>query len=159
MNLTRWISQKQIQIIFHFEKNINLDFVLYGPFYIIGPMSALVTSWKKCVSIILILYFQKFYGIFLIRLSDEMLNQGPDSLWSLKIPWHFSLRVGVYPWCPGQIPTTGPCQSWPPNNPHPLDWLYLSLSSPPVAGVWWAHWRRRPVAAVASTTPHPPIWL
>ncbi len=32
-----------------------------------------------------------------------------------------------------------PCQSWPPNNPHPLDWLYDSLSSPPVAGVWWAH--------------------
>ncbi len=24
------------------------------------------------------------------RLSDETLNQGPDSLWSLKIPWHFS---------------------------------------------------------------------
>ncbi len=36
-------------------------------------------------------------------------------------------------------PTTGPCQSWPPNNPHPLDRLYDSLSSPPVAGVWWAH--------------------
>ncbi len=26
-----------------------------------------------------------------------------------------------------------------PNNPHPLDWLYDSLSSPPVTGVWWAH--------------------
>jgi len=25
-----------------------------------------------------------------ICLSDEMLNRGPDSLWSLKIPWHFS---------------------------------------------------------------------
>ncbi len=25
--------------------------------------------------------------------------------------------------------STGPCQSWPPNNPHPLDWLYLSLLS------------------------------
>ncbi len=49
------------------------------------------------------------------------------------------------------IATTGPCQSWPPNNPHPLDWLYLSLSSPPVADVWWAHWRRCPVAAVASS--------
>ncbi len=42
--------------------------------------------------------------------------------------------------CSGQIPSTGPCQSWPPNNPYPFDWL--SLSSPPVAGVWWAHWRR-----------------
>ncbi len=27
----------------------------------------------------------------------------------------------------------------------------MSLSSPPVAGVWWAHWRRCPVAAVASS--------
>ncbi len=44
-----------------------------------------------------------------------------------------------------------PCQSWPPNNPHPLDWLYDSPSSPPVAGVWWAHWRLCPVAAVASS--------
>ncbi len=24
------------------------------------------------------------------RLSDETLKQGPDSLWSIKIPWHFS---------------------------------------------------------------------
>ncbi len=23
------------------------------------------------------------------RPSDETLNRGPDSLWSLKIPWHF----------------------------------------------------------------------
>ncbi len=45
----------------------------------------------------------------------------------------------------------GPCQSWPPNNLHPLDWLYDSLSSPPVAGVWWAHWRRCPVAAITSS--------
>ncbi len=34
---------------------------------------------------------------------------------------------------------------------HTLDCLYVSLSSPPVAGVWWAHWRRCPVAAVASS--------
>ncbi len=27
----------------------------------------------------------------------------------------------------------------------------ISLSSPPAAGVWWAHWRRCPVAAVASS--------
>ncbi len=25
--------------------------------------------------------------------------------------------------------STGPCKSWPPNNPHPLDWLYDSLLS------------------------------
>ncbi len=53
--------------------------------------------------------------------------------------------------CPGQIPSTGPCQSWPPKHPHPLDWLYDSLSSPPVAGVWWVHWRRCIVAAVTSS--------
>ncbi len=75
---------------------------------------------------------------------------------------------GVTPWCPGQIPSTGLCQSWPPNNPHPLDWLYDSLSSPPVAGVWWAHWRRCPVAAVVLSKwmlhtgggwGDPPTWL
>ncbi len=63
----------------------------------------------------------------------------------------FTRRVGVWPRCPGQIPSTGPCQLWPPNNPHPLDWLYDSLSSPPVAGVWRAHWHRFPVAAIASS--------
>ncbi len=35
----------------------------------------------------------------------------------------------MYPLCPGQIPSTGPCQSWPPNNPHPLDWLYWRFST------------------------------
>ncbi len=30
-------------------------------------------------------------------------------------------------------------------------WASLSRNSPPVAGVWWAHWRRCPVAAVASS--------
>ncbi len=30
------------------------------------------------------------YSVKKHRLSDEMLKQGPDSLWSLKIPWHFS---------------------------------------------------------------------
>ncbi len=59
----------------------------------------------------------------------------------------------------------------PPNNPYPLDWLYDSLSSPPVAGVWWTHtldwlndslssppvagvwwvhWRRCPLAAISD---------
>ncbi len=52
--------------------------------------------------------------------------------------------VGMYPLCPGQIPTTGPC------TPHglliiPIHLIdYDSLSSPPVAGVWWAHWHRCP---------------
>ncbi len=79
----------------------------------------------------------------------------PRSWLSVVIKNPMALLVksrGVSPVYPGQIPTTGPCQSWPRNNPHPLDWLYDSLSSPPVAGVWWAHWRRSPVAAVAKTT-------
>ncbi len=29
-------------------------------------------------------------ALLFIRPSDETLNRGPDSLWSLKIPWHFS---------------------------------------------------------------------
>ncbi len=60
---------------------------------------------------------------------------------------------------------------WPPYNPHPLDWLCDSLSFPPVAGVWWAHCCRCPVAAFASSkwmlhtgagwgeTPPPPLWV
>ncbi len=70
--------------------------------------------------------------------------------WSCRFAlYNIRKIVGIYKYL--QIPTTSPCQSWPPNNPHPLDWLYLSLSSPPVTGVWWAHWRRCPVAAVASS--------
>ncbi len=53
---------------------------------------------------------------------------------------------------------------------HPLDWLNDSLSSPPVAGVWWAHWRRCPVAAIRNHSSGcctlvvveerpPPTWL
>ncbi len=34
---------------------------------------------------------------------------------------------------------------------HLIGSISLSLSSPPVAGVWWAHWCRCPVAAVASS--------
>ncbi len=29
-------------------------------------------------------------SLLFIRPSDETLNRGPGSLWSLKIPWHFS---------------------------------------------------------------------
>ncbi len=35
--------------------------------------------------------------------SDETLNRGPDSLWSLKIPGCLSKRVEVWPRHPGQI--------------------------------------------------------
>ncbi len=80
------------------------------------------------------------------RLSDETLNRGPDSLWSLKIT--MALLVKSRGVTPVSWPNSLHYQSWPPNNPHPLDWLYDSLSSPPVAGVWWAHWRRCAVAAV-----------
>ncbi len=53
--------------------------------------------------------------------------------------------------------------------PIPLIGSILTLSSPLVAGVWWAHWHRCPVAAVASSKwmlhigggwgEIPPIWL
>ncbi len=81
--------------------------------------------------------------------SDETLNQGPDTLWSLKIPG-----------CPlkksrGVTPASWPNSpidlwpSWPPNHPHTLiDFITLS----PLhqwAGVYWAFWRT--MAAVTSS--------
>ncbi len=50
--------------------------------------------------------------------------------------------------------------SWPSTLHWPLSIIHLigsiSLSSPPVAGVWWAHWRHCPVAVVASSRRDPP---
>ncbi len=87
-----------------------------------------------------------------------------STCWIRTLTWHRAAGLSSqsssgYVCCPHWITTVYiisahqncPCQSWPPNNTHPLDWLYDSLSSPPVAGVWWAHWRRCPVAAVASS--------
>ncbi len=34
-------------------------------------------------------YWRGHYTVKKHRFSDETLNRGPDSLWSLKIPWHF----------------------------------------------------------------------
>ncbi len=39
--------------------------------------------------------------------------------------------------------------SWPPNHPHILIGFIHSVSSPPVAGVWWAFWHT--MAAVTSS--------
>ncbi len=44
-----------------------------------------------------------------------------------KNPMVLLVKSRGEPRCPGQIPTTGPCQSWPPNNPHWTE-LVLSLS-------------------------------
>ncbi len=72
-------------------------------------------------------------------LSDEMLNRGPDSLWSLKIPGCTSKKSrGVTPVSWPNFPI-GPSQSWPPNHPHTLIG-FITVFSPPVAGVWWAFW-------------------
>ncbi len=60
------------------------------------------------------------------RPSDETLNRGPDSLWSLKIPeCPLKKRVGVLPWHPGQICPLA-------SDHHglliiPIHWLALSL--------------------------------
>ena len=52
------------------------------------------------------------------RLSDETLNRGPDSLWSLKIPGCPSKKSrGLTPASWPNLPT-GLCPSWPPNPPH-----------------------------------------
>ncbi len=83
--------------------------------------------------------------------SDETLNRGPDSLWSLKIPGCLSKRVEVWPRHPGQICPLA-------SDHHglltiPIYWLASSLcllsTSKLVCGVWWAFWRT--MAAVASS--------
>ncbi len=61
------------------------------------------------------------------RISDWW---SPDTLWSLKIPWH-------QPWCPGQFPPLALVNHGLLIIPIHLILLYDSLSSPPVAGVWW----------------------
>ncbi len=52
------------------------------------------SSWRYVTSCLTykILVLPVFLNILdaHVRLSDETLNWGPDSLWSLKIPWHFS---------------------------------------------------------------------
>ncbi len=59
-----------------------------------------------------------------------MLNRGPDTMWSLKIPWCLSKRVikksrGVTPASWSNFPI-GLWPSWPTNNPH-ICWLASSL--------------------------------
>ncbi len=70
------------------------------------------------------------------RLSDETLNRGPDSLWSLKIPGcsskkNVNVSRGVTPasWPNSPI---GLWPSWPLNHPHTLIG-FISVSSPPVS--------------------------
>ncbi len=66
------------------------------------------------------------------RPSDETLNRGPDSLWSLKIPGCPSIKSrGVTPasWPNSPI---GLWPSWPPNHPHTLIG-FITVSSPPVS--------------------------
>ncbi len=58
----------------------------------------------------------------------SLLEQAPDWLTGHKYPPKFRFF--------NSRELRDPYQSWLPNNPHPLDWLYDSLSSPPVAGVW-----------------------
>ncbi len=67
--------------------------------------------------------------------GDTIMSKTLSFGWDVKLrSWLSLIKSRGVTRCPGQIPSTGPCQSWPPNNPHPLYWLYDSLSSPPVAG-------------------------
>ncbi len=58
-------------------------------------------------------------------LSDETLNRGPDSLWSLKIPGCPS-KKSVTPASWTNLPI-GFWLSWPPNHPH-IYWLVRARS-------------------------------
>ncbi len=75
---------------------------------------------------LLIFFFVNVHRFSLNICMDPLtLHAGPFRVpgTPFENPWRFTFNQGQ------SIPTTGPCQSWPPNNPHPLDWLYLSLSS------------------------------
>ncbi len=50
-----------------------LQFLVYLPILSLSPNSEFISPNSEFIS-----------------LSDETLNRGPDSLWSLKIPWNFS---------------------------------------------------------------------
>ncbi len=64
--------------------------------------------------------------------SDETLNRGTDSLWSLKIPGCPSKKSrGVTPVSWPNSPT-GLWPSWSPNHPHTLIG-FITVSSPPVS--------------------------
>ncbi len=65
------------------------------------------------------------------RPSDETLNRGPDSLWSLKIPGCPSKKRRIV--TPASWPNspTGLWPSWPPNHPHTLIG-FITVSSLPV---------------------------
>ncbi len=64
-----------------------------------------------------------------------------DVLSLSKKKWRYKITITFFCYYELHVITknTVHCHSLPPNNPHPLDCLYVSLSSPPVAGVWWAH--------------------
>ncbi len=66
------------------------------------------------------------------RPSDETLNRGLDSSWSLKVPGCPSKKSrGVTPASWPNLPS-GLWPSWPPNNLH-IYWLHHFVSSPPVS--------------------------
>ncbi len=83
------------------------------------------------------------------RPSDDMLNQGPDSRWSLKTLQCSSKKsrgVTLASWPNSPIDLW---PSWPPNHPHRLiGFIILSLLHQE-AGVWWALWCN--MVAVASS--------
>ncbi len=83
------------------------------------------------------------------RPSDETLNRGPDSLWSLKIPGCPSKKsrgVTLASWPNFPI---GLWPSWPPNYPHTLIGFITLSPLHQKAGLWWAFWRN--IAAIASS--------
>ncbi len=92
-------------------------------------------------------YRKTYRSAGLLHIWLTLLEQAPSFGWDVKPRSWLSVVIknpmallvksrGVTPvsW---QNSPAGPCQSWPPNNPHLLDWLIDSLSYPPVAGVWW----------------------
>ncbi len=86
-------------------------------------------KWSNCMSKNVLLKVNISFQMFNTLLGLSERDVKPRSWLSVVIQKSHGISRKEWHRCPGQIPTTGPCQSWPPNNPHPLDRLYLSLLS------------------------------
>ncbi len=116
-----WTVAQWPKVLFSDESKFCISFVNQGPSVWMKDGEAHSTSCLKSS----------------VKLSVFGWDVKPRSWLSVVIKNPMALLVKSRGVTPVSWPntTTSPYQSWPPNNPHPLDWLNDSLFSPPVAGV------------------------